>query len=90
MSLVCYMLVNRWERFLDRSLAKCLFIGRNTIWIYLYHIPLIQVTGMLALPWWMRYLVVYGLAVAMCYAQVALVERISSKHDSPIYKYFKG
>lgn len=45
---------------------------------------------MLVLPWWLRYLVVYGLAVAMCYAQVTLVERISSKHDSPIYKYLKG
>lgn len=63
-----------------------LFIGQNTIWIYLYHIPLIQATGMMSLPYIARYLIVYGIATVIVYIQNLLVYR----YKFPFHKYFIG
>ena len=70
--------------------ALCRFIGMNTIWIYLYHIPLIQITGILSLPWWLRYVAVYAVSVAVTYVQIRIVNRLRLRYDSAIYKYLKG
>lgn len=63
-----------------------LFIGQNTIWIYLYHIPLIQLTGMLAMPWGARYVLVYMLATFAVYAQNLIVNRFKIPYST----YFVG
>lgn len=89
MSLVCYFICC-CTRIRDKVPALFQFIGMNTIWIYLYHIPLIQLTGRLTIPWWMRYCTVYLLAVVLCYVQVMLVERLRMRHDRAIFKYLKG
>lgn len=89
MSLVCFWLVGKTGKLQKVRLLK--FIGRNTIWIYLWHIPLIQLTGLLGLSWWLRYIVVYLLAVVVCYVQVSVVERIRLKHENMSFlKYLKG
>lgn len=89
MSLVCHALCCH-TRLVRHIPAMCRFIGMNTIWIYLYHIPLIQISGMLSLPWWLRYIVVYAISVAVTYVQIRIVARLRSQHDSAIYKYLKG
>lgn len=60
-----------------------IFIGQNTIWIYLYHIPLIQLTGMMSLPYSVRYLTVYALAAFIVYIQNLVV----FKFKFPFNKY---
>lgn len=63
-----------------------LFIGQNTIWIYLYHIPLIQLTGMLKFHWALRYIVVYALATVIVLVQNVIVYKWNFKGS----KYFIG
>ena len=63
-----------------------IFIGQNTIWIYLYHIPLIQLTGMMSLSYSVRYLTVYMLATFMVYIQNLIVYRFKP----PFHKYLIG
>lgn len=88
-SLVCYKTCSYMH--LDKHLpAICRFIGMNSIWIYLYHIPLVQITGTSALPWWIRYFLVYAIAVIICYIQVRIVQRLRLRHDRAIYKYLEG
>jgi peptidoglycan/LPS O-acetylase OafA/YrhL len=54
-----------------------LFIARNSLWIYLWHIPLIIFAPrLLPSPWPLTYLSVYGAAVLMAYFQVVVVERL--------------
>lgn len=79
MSAVCYLLIVKLK--LYRFLLAFEFIGCNTIWIYLYHIPLIQVTGTINLHWGLKYLIVYILAVLITFTQVKIVERIQAKAD---------
>lgn len=54
-----------------------LFIGRNTIWIYLYHIFFLYLTSTLPIHWLAKYVIVYTLAVAVTYLQY----RIAGKYD---------
>lgn len=63
-----------------------LFIGQNTIWIYLYHIPLVQLTGLTGLSWFRRYAIVYALATLIVLLQNLIVFRFKFKH----HKYFVG
>lgn len=63
-----------------------LFIGQNTIWIYLYHIPLVQITGRFGMNWGIRYFIVLFLAVVLTYLQV----RLSYKSEKSFAKYFLG
>lgn len=89
MSLVCFWIVGKAGKIQEVKLLN--FIGRNTIWIYLWHIPFIQLTGLLELDWWFRYMVVYLLAVTVCYVQVSVVDRMRLKHENiSILKYLKG
>lgn len=68
------------------------FIGSNTIWIYLYHIPVVQVVmTVLKLPWGgVNYVLVYVLSVFICYIHVYIIDKISIKYKLPIFKYLKG
>lgn len=89
MSFVCYAFSDL-STFSKRMPTICRFIGMNTIWIYLYHIPLVQITGVLLLPWWLRYIFVYLFAVVICYIQVSIVNRLCLQHNRTIYKYLRG
>lgn len=89
-SLGCYYLVQRF--YSNRRFAICEFIGMNTIWIYLYHIPLVQFTGQLGLHWCVQYIVVYGLAVSCVGIQLKLIGQLQSRLNcsSTYLKYLKG
>lgn len=63
-----------------------IFIGQNTIWIYLYHIPLIQLTGMMHLTWGMRFFSVYAIATLIVFLQNIVVFRFKF----PFHEYFVG
>lgn len=66
-----------------------LFIGKNTIWIYLYHIFFLYLTSVLPLHlhWLVRYAIVYTLAVSVTFVQYM----IASKYDGKrVCKYLIG
>ena len=89
-SLGCYYLIRRI--YADRRIAVCEFIGMNTIWIYLYHIPLVQFTGQLGLHWSVQYIIVYGLAVSCVWIQLKIIEQLQRRLNcsSTYLKYLKG
>ena len=85
-----YVLPGRAEIFF--SSKQIMFIGSNTIWIYLYHIPLIQITTFLNVKiWYLQFLIVYLLAIMITYIQVSIVKMIENKYKkTSILSYFKG
>ncbi len=55
------------------ALPVVLYIAQNSIWVYLWHIPLIQAFH---LPSTLEYPLVFSLAATMTYMQVELVKRV--------------
>lgn len=63
-----------------------LFIGQNTIWIYLYHILLLHIP--LHSNWMLRYMLVYGGALLIFSLQYTLYRNLKDKY--PTVKYLIG
>ena len=89
MSIISFAII-RWSSSFWKGKNFLLFIGQNTIWIYLYHIPLIQITGLIGVSWYVRYFVVYLLAVSIVWFQIDIVKSIEQKHKYVFLKYLKG
>lgn len=53
-----------------------LFVARNSIWIYLWHIAVIKVLNPYGLHWALKYPAVLGVAIAVTYAQRTLLETV--------------
>lgn len=60
-----------------------LFIGRNTIWIYLYHIMLLHAP--LPSNWMVRYMVVYGGALLLFCLQYSVYLQLKYKYSAAKY-----
>lgn len=90
MSIISYKTILRLPSIQNNSV--CRFIGMNTIWIYLYHIPLIQLSGMFPIiPWWCRYIIIYMVSVIICYIQIRIINYLTIYHKKlAIYKYLQG
>ena len=97
MSAFLWMTAKVWTKVLDNSLFT--FIGRNTIWIYLWHIPFVNLVvsskrcAALFADWSLvgKYAFVYLCALGVFglqYWLVSLAERRWPKNF--ITKYFKG
>ena len=54
-------------------LALIMFIGRNSLWIYLWHIPLIEA---ITLPFYLKYPVVFAAATLGTFLQVTFAQRV--------------
>ena len=63
------------------------FVGQNTIWIYLWHMPLVLVSSKIHLNWSYKYILVYFLAIFIFYVQYFIVKKIN---NSTMTKYFLG
>lgn len=92
-SLILYMLIVRMK--LYKYLEIFSFIGCNTIWIFLYHAPIIQVlTKFTNLEWYVKYIITYSLATILCYIQIKIVNAIENRYNNNklnnILKYLKG
>jgi hypothetical protein len=55
------------------AMRAVLYIAQNSIWVYLWHIPLIQA---IHLPSTLEYPLVFSIAAAITYLQVELVKRV--------------
>lgn len=63
------------------------FLGQNTIWIYLWHMPFVLVSNRVSDSWTIRYLFVYGTAIFMFLIQRSIVKR---KNSDFARKYLLG
>lgn len=81
-----------WTPVLDRKLFT--FIGRNTIWIYLWHIPFVNIVVDGPFDAWhplWKYIFVYAAALCIYAVQYRLVAMAQKRWpESRITKYFIG
>lgn len=63
------------------------FIGRNTIWIYLWHIPFVMFSNYFFDNWFFKYILVYVGAVCVFYIQYKILNYLNI---SFLNKYFQG
>lgn len=75
-----------------KSFSWVSFIGSGTIWIYLYHIPLIHLTSIINIEtWYYRFIIVYVGAVFFYFLQYKIVGILEQKYPQiKISKYLKG
>lgn len=70
------------------------FVGSNTMWIYLYHIPFVglfaKVGAVSALHWSVRYAIMLSLAVSITYVQVRFSRFAVAKWPWNGWKYLRG
>lgn len=78
MAIVSMAATARLDRLGDCAFVRTLHaLGANTIWIYLWHIPLVIVSGRFGgVPFWARYIVVLGVATAVARVQSTLVHAL--------------
>ena len=92
MSCLLWLTSGIWKRVLDNSLFT--FIGRNTIWIYLWHIPLVNIAVGGPLDHWhlgLKYAFVYLGALGLYGVQYYLVKKADARwKNNRITKYFVG
>lgn len=88
MAILCYMIIYRKKR--EKLNAVVNFIGCNSIWIYLWHIPLVAITEKVGMIWWIGYVFVYLGAVCIYLIQLSLVKMIEKRKVYGILKYLKG
>lgn len=67
-----------------------LFIGRNTIWIYLWHIPFVYIANRFLDGWALKYLFVFMGAVTVFGIQYYIVKKLSEKTQYTFCKYLLG
>lgn len=67
-----------------------LFIGRNTIWIYLWHIPFVYIANRFLDGWALKYLFVFMGAVTVFGIQYYNVKKLSEKTQYTFCKYLLG
>ncbi len=88
-SIALYLFLKSKKTLCEHSLF--LFIAHNTIWIYLYHIPFVQLTGLIFSEWYVRYPIVYVSATIVCMLQTKMVDILSERYGKKsFYKYLKG
>lgn len=55
------------------------FIGQNTIWIYLWHMPFALFATVFMHNWAVKYFFVYGMALALFWIQYRIVKKIDNR-----------
>lgn len=74
-----------WRNFTKFKAA--IFIGQNTIWIYLWHMPLALFATVFMHNWILKYIIVYCLAIICFGIQFQIVKKIS---NNKLTKYLVG
>ena len=88
MSVVLYAMVYQKER--ERLNPIVRFVGCNSIWIYLWHIPFVAVTAKMDMEWWIRYVVVYVCALVVYNVQRLLLKKLRATYHYRIFDYLEG
>lgn len=69
---------------------SCIFIGRNTLWIYLWHIVILMVTRKLVSNWGAQYIITYLLSISFFRIQYLMVKHLYKIKPFSFHKYFIG
>lgn len=79
-----------WIPFLNNKLM--LFIGRNTLWIYFWHVLLLKLINQIVdgQYWMLKYIIVLSLAVIFFFMQYTLVTNIRYRISSKFLNHFMG
>jgi len=77
---LCYFANNRFV----------LFVGRNTIWIYLWHILFVILSYKLFDNWIVRYFFVYIGAISLYMVQYVVVKQLEKRYNWTCLKYLRG
>ena len=64
-------------RMFDNLIVR--FIGRNTLWIYLWHIPFVTLSGIISDFWCFRFIIIVFGAIAVYFLQYLIVLFIKNK-----------
>ena len=67
-----------------------LFIGQNTMWIYLWHIPYVLILNRVLDIWYLKYIIVVVMSISTYFVQYRIINTIQSKYNTAFLKYFKG
>lgn len=66
----------------ERLSAVCCFLGSHTMWIYLWHILVLDMTSSIHVPL-IRFVVVYSVASLVTLLQTRLVYMLNDRIQSP-------
>lgn len=67
-----------------------LFIGRNTIWIYLWHIVFVTIANHLFENWLLKYFLTYSLALLFYQIQYTLIKKLRQRTKLDVLNVFIG
>ena len=89
MSVVCWLIVRKMGRILQNCFF--IFVGQNTIWIYLWHIPLVQFANKFCDVWWLKWIGITLIAVGICRVQQKVVSIVEMRYGKLSFcRYLKG
>ena len=88
MSVVVYAIVYLKRREHLNPIVR--FVGCNSIWIYLWHIPFVAVTAKMDMEWWIRYVAVYVCALLVYSIQLLLLKKLKARFNYRIFNYLEG
>lgn len=88
MSILCYMVIYLKQRVKLNGVVN--FIGCNSIWIYLWHIPFISITARMEMVWWLRFVIIYLGAAGNYFLQYSLINWIGKRKNYKLFKYLIG
>lgn len=74
----------------DITAKSPLFVGRNTIWIYIWHIPFVTVFNLMFDNWILKWLLVFFCAVGVYYIQYQFAKKLKKRYDLRILDLFIG
>ena len=75
-----------WSKYLNYNLIQ--FIGQNTIWIYLWHIPFVLFFRKFIDDWCIRYLLLLGFSISLYAIKYKIVKKIRMHKE--LKNYFRG
>jgi hypothetical protein len=83
--------IENMSNFSKYSLAFLVFVGQNTLWLYLWHIPFVLIANKIIVNFILRYVFVLLLTVLVTKIQVHFAEKYESKNGFFKYmSYLKG
>ena len=89
-SILLYMLVSLRKKTILNPLVS--FISRNSIWIYLWHIPIVSLMVKMDFlsSWMIKYAIAYVGALCLYTVQYKIVNTVENKHQYRFLKYLRG
>ena len=67
-----------------------LFISKNSLWIYLWHILIVTIVNNNNVIWILKYLIVLIVSLLITYTQSLVISHLEKKCSSRLLKLFKG